>query len=86
MTKRHESDRQTLLHEAIATTFSVEMMHPEPRYAHQAVAATFAELDALEDQLSRFIERSDVWRINRLRHGETAVIILDTFRCLTVGL
>ncbi len=70
----------------MATTFSVEVEHPEPRYARQAVAAAFAELDMLESQLSRFVEGSDVWRINRLRRGETAVVALDTFRCLEAAL
>ena len=81
-----QSHRQTLFHEAMATTFSVEVVHPEPRYARQAVAAVFAELDMLESQLSRFVEGSDLWRINRLRRGETAVVSLDAFRCLAAAL
>jgi thiamine biosynthesis lipoprotein len=39
----------------------------------------------LENQLSRFVEGSDVWRINRLRRGETAVVSLDAFRCLATA-
>jgi hypothetical protein len=38
-----QSHRQTLFHQAMATTFSVEVAHPEPRYAQQAVAAAFAK-------------------------------------------
>lgn len=73
---------QTLGHEAMAAHFSVQVVHDQPQYARQAVAAAFELLDMLEAQLSRFVEGSDVWRINRLRPGETAVVALDTFRCL----
>jgi thiamine biosynthesis lipoprotein len=75
-----------LFHEAMATTFSIRVAHEDPRYARQAVAAAFAELDALESQLSRFVEGSDVWRINRLARGEFAVVAPDTFRCLSTAL
>lgn len=70
----------------MATTFSVEVAHAEPRYAREAVGAAFVELDLLERHLSRFVEGSDAWRINRLRRGETAVVSLDTFRCLATAL
>lgn len=83
---RPQPNRQTLFHEAMATTFSVEAVHREPLYARQAIAAAFAELDVLETQLSRFVEGSDVWRINRMRRGEATVVALDTFRCLSAAL
>lgn len=86
MTEQPQPDRQSLFHEAMAATFSVEVAHADARYARQAVAAAFAELDMLEGQLSRFVEGSDVWRLNRLRRGETAVVALDTFRCLAASL
>ncbi len=77
---------QTLVHEAMAAHFSVQVSHDQPRYARQAVAAAFDLLDMLESQLSRFVEGSDVWRINRLRPGETAVVALDTFHCLALAM
>ena len=77
---------QTLVHEAMAARFSVQVAHDPPRYARQAVCAAFAQLDMLERQLSRFVEGSDVWRINRLRPGETAVVALDTFHCLALAM
>lgn len=86
MTQPSQSDQQTLFHEAMATTFTVQVVHPDSRYARHAVGAAFAELDLLESQLSRFVEGSDVWRINRLRRGETAVVSLPTFRCLEEAL
>ncbi len=78
--------RQTLVHEAMATRFSVQVVHSDPHYARQAVAAAFLELDTLEGQLSRFVEGSDVWRINRSRRGETVVVARDTLRCLALAL
>ena len=70
----------------MGTTFSIETAHPDARYARQAFMAAFAELDALESHLSRLVEGSDVWRINRLRKGEAAVVAPDTFRCLAAAL
>lgn len=70
----------------MATTFTIRVAHPDAREVRCAVGAAFAELDWLETQLSRFVEGSDVWRINRLRQGETAVVSLPTFRCLDQAL
>jgi thiamine biosynthesis lipoprotein len=78
--------RQTLQHEAMATRFSLTLVHEDPRYARQAAAAAFAELDRIEGHLSRFVATSDVCRLQQLRPGETAVVALDTFRCLAVAL
>jgi len=73
-------------HEAMATTFSLRVAHADQRYARQAMAAAFAELDALERQLSRFVEGSDVWRINRLARGGEAVVTPDAFACLRAAI
>jgi thiamine biosynthesis lipoprotein len=51
----------------MATEFRITIYHPEPRYASQAASAAFAELDLLENELSRFVEHSDISRINRFR-------------------
>lgn len=78
--------RQALQHEAMATRFSLTLVHEDPRYARQAAAAAFVELDRIEGHLSRFAATSDVCRLQQLRPGETAVVALDTFRCLAVAL
>jgi thiamine biosynthesis lipoprotein len=70
----------------MATTFRVVIATDEPRYAGQAAAAAFAELDAIESRLSRFAEGSDLFRINRLRRGEATLVHLDTFECLRIAL
>jgi thiamine biosynthesis lipoprotein len=77
---------QTLRHEAMATMFAVMIAEPDAVYARQAAAAAFAELDLIEGRLSRFVESSDVSRINRLVAGQATLVGLDTFECLTTAL
>ena len=72
-------------HEAMATTFEVIVVHKDERYASQAAAAAFEEVDRLEAELSRFIENSDVSRINSARLGERLVLGLATFECLEIS-
>lgn len=69
-------------HEAMNTTFQVVLAgSPEP-YARQAAAAAFRELDRLELELSRFVEGSDIARINRLGRGESTRLGEDCLHCL----
>lgn len=72
-------------HEAMATTFEVIVVHEDERYAGQAAAAAFDEVDRLEAELSRFIENSDISRINSARAGEPLVLGLATFECLEIS-
>ena len=69
-------------HQAMATIFEIILDHRDAQYAAQAVQAAFMELDRLEQELSRFIENSDISRINRAVPGELLRIGLDTFSCL----
>ena len=78
--------RQVLTHEAMTTAFKITVVHEDPAYARQAVAAAFEELDRIESRLSRYIEGSDVFRINRLAIGEAARVHPDTFDCLRIAL
>jgi len=72
-------------HEAMATTFEVIVVHDDERYAQQAAAAAFEDVDRLEAELSRFIENSDISRINELAVGEPLVLGLPTFECLEIS-
>jgi len=72
-------------HEAMATTFEILIVHEDERYARQAAAAAFAEVDRLEQELSRYIENSDIARINNLHAGESLLLGLDTFECLKIS-
>jgi len=69
-------------HEAMATTFEIITVHEDGRYARQAAYATFDELDRLEADLSRFIENSDISRINNLAANQPLIIGPAAFECL----
>ena len=72
-------------HEAMATTFEVIVVHDDEKYARQAAAAAFEEVNRLEAELSRFIENSDVSRINNLPANRPLILGLDTFECLKLS-
>ncbi len=72
-------------HEAMATTFEVAIVHEDGRYAQQAAIAAFNELDRLEAELSRFIENSDISRINNLPANQPLTIGLAAFECLQLS-
>jgi len=76
---------QRFSHEAMATTFEVIILHKDARYAQQAAWAAFNELDRLEAELSRFIENSDISRINNLAAEQSLRVGLDAFECLKLG-
>jgi len=73
---------QRLSHKAMKTTFEVFVPHPDVLYAKQAAYAAFDELDRLEAELSRFIENSDVSRINNLAANQSLSVGSATFECL----
>jgi thiamine biosynthesis lipoprotein len=72
-------------HEAMATTFEIIICNNDVNYARQASNAAFSELDRIEQELSRFIENSDISRINNLAAGRSLRIGLDTFDCLSLS-
>ncbi|NQT01093.1 MAG: FAD:protein FMN transferase [Planctomycetes bacterium] len=72
-------------HEAMATTYEIIMVEDDENYARQAAAAAFDEVDRLEGELSRFIENSDIARINNLPANEPLLLGLDAFECLELG-
>ena len=79
-------DRHTRVHEAMATTFKLTVARADPVYARQACAEAFAELDRIEGRLSRYVQSSDISRINRLGQGLSTVVQLDAFECLRLAL
>ena len=72
-------------HEAMATTYEIIMVEDDEKYARQAAAAAFKEVDRLEGELSRFIENSDIARINNLPANVPLRLGLDAFDCLELG-
>ena len=69
-------------HHAMATTYEILIHHEDATYAQQAAWEAFRLLDQLEQELSRFIENSDISRINALPAGQPLPLGLAAFDCL----
>lgn len=78
-------DVHRFAHRAMATTFEIVVQHEDEVYARQAADAAFDEVDRIEGELSRYIENSDVARINSLPAGQPLLIGIETFECLEVS-
>jgi thiamine biosynthesis lipoprotein len=72
-------------YEAMATTFEIIILHEDACYAEQAAWAAFDKLGRLEQDLSGFIENSDISRINNLAAGQSVRVSLETFECLQLS-
>ena len=70
-------------HKAMSTVFDIFICHDSYSYAFQAASEAFNQLDLIEQDLSRFLENSDISRINRLRPGESTFIGENCMECLT---
>ena len=71
-----------LSHEAMATIFELHLIHDNKNYIAQAALEAFSDLDQIEQDLSRFLDHSDISRINNLKPGESTVVSEHTFACL----
>ena len=72
-------------HEAMHTTFSLRLV-AESRHAASGLARECSELlDSLEGKLSRFIDGSDVDRINHMQAGETLYLSEACHDCLLLA-
>jgi thiamine biosynthesis lipoprotein len=71
---------------AMAGTFEIFIVHRDAIYARQVAQAAFDEIGRIENNLSRFIENSDVSRINSLSKGRPLQIGLSAFECLQVSI
>ncbi|MFQ5825288.1 MAG: FAD:protein FMN transferase [bacterium] len=69
-------------HKAMATIYEILIVHADANYAQQAACEAFYELDRLEQELSQFIENSDISRINNLQAKQSVRIGLAAFECL----
>ena len=72
-------------HQAMATIFEIFIIHTDAKYAKQAAWAAFDELDRLEAELSKFIENSDISRINNLTANQPLQIGPSAFECLQLS-
>jgi len=72
-------------HQAMNTVFEIVCTHPDPAYARQAAWAAFDVSGRLEQELSRFIENSDISRINSLAAGESVRVSRWTMESLELA-
>ncbi len=69
-------------HHAMHTIFEIYIVQKDKSYAGQAALAAFRLVDQLEADISRFIDNSDISRLNTARAGVPVSVSLDTFYCL----
>ena len=79
-----EHDIHRFSHKAMATVFNILIYHDNYSYALQAATESFTQLDLLEQDLSRFVENSDISRINQLKPGESTVVGVESMECLVI--
>lgn len=72
-------------HQAMASLFEILCVHPDANYARQAANQAFDLLDRIEGDLSRFIENSDIARINNLPVGGAVRVSRWTMECLMLA-
>lgn len=80
-----KSPQHQFNHEAMTTPFKIIIAGEEYDYAQGAAQALYAEIDRIEMLLSRFIESSDISRINVLGAKEPVRVSIETFECLKIA-
>lgn len=73
-------------HEAMNTTFHLRICEEDESTARSMARECFEHLDFLEARLSRFIDGSDVSRINQMQAGEILYISQSCHECLLIAL
>lgn len=76
---------QRFTHDAMNSPFELLFITDDYDYARQFADEAFDEVDLLEQQLSRFIDHSDVGRINSAAPGQWVPVGPDTLACLAVA-
>jgi len=73
-------------HEAMNTTFHLRICEDDEAIARGMARECFEQLDFLETRLSRFVDGSDVSRINHMRVGDILYISQPSHECLLIAL
>jgi thiamine biosynthesis lipoprotein len=79
-------DCHRFMHEAMNTTFVLRISTADHSTAQGMARECIDQIDYLESRLSRFIEGSDISRINHLKAGETLNISDACHRCLLASI
>lgn len=73
----------TFNHQAMNTDFQIFLQDAREEYAGKAAREAFLQVDRLEGLLSKYIDNSDVSRINAADPGREMVVDSDTYAGLT---
>jgi thiamine biosynthesis lipoprotein len=80
MSQIHQFD-----HTAMKTTFILRILSDDAKLAHDVAHAAITLLDEIESTLSRYIEGSDVFRINHMQAGQTLFISETCYDCIRLA-
>jgi len=72
-------------HEAMATRFEITLVHDDAAAAAGIAREVWDDIDALEQQLSRFISHSDIGRLNGSEAGRVVDVHEAAMDCLAYG-
>jgi thiamine biosynthesis lipoprotein len=72
-------------HQAMGTFFETVVAGADEEYAGQAARAVFQEVDRIESLFSRFNPCSEISQMNKMKPGESIIIGVETFECLTIA-
>lgn len=81
------TEEHTFRHEAMNTEFEVVIAQPDVDFAlaRYAAAQVFAEVDRLEEELSRFKPTSDIWRLSLLKASQSTLVDFAAWDCLSLA-
>lgn len=80
------SEHHLFEHEAMKTVFTLRLIETDAALARDAARAAIELLDSIEQQLSRYIEGSDVWQINHMKSEQSQFISEICYDCLLLSL
>jgi thiamine biosynthesis lipoprotein len=80
------ADARHFSHEAMRTTFTLRLRGVDAATGRGIARECFDRIDFLESRLSRYLDGSDISRINRLRAGETLYLSGECHQCLLAAL
>ena len=79
-------ESHVFMHEAMHTTFCLRLIGGDAQLVAGAARECLDLVDELEANLSRFIDGSEVFRINRLHAGETLFLSDSCHQCLLLAM
>jgi thiamine biosynthesis lipoprotein len=80
------ADSHPFSHDAMHTTFTLRFRGVDRDTARDLAHLCFSQIDLHEARLSRFIDDSDISRINHLSAGETLYLHESSYQCLLLAL